>query len=108
SLQRTVNQRALGFPCRWLEQGGASGFGYAANHQCEPLLLRQERAHIYIRCGIVRSAAWYCDHLPLYRQSQIYQRDGIDLDPSTLADWVGSASDLLGPLVTAIRDYVFK
>jgi len=50
----------------------------------------------------------YCDHLPLYRQSQIYQRDGIDLDRSTLADWVGSASELLDPLVTAIRDYVFK
>jgi transposase len=50
----------------------------------------------------------YCDHLPLYRQSQIYQRDGIDLDRSTLADWVGSASELLAPLVTAIRDYVFK
>lgn len=49
----------------------------------------------------------YCDHLPLYRQSQIYQRDGIDLDRSTLADWVGSASELLDPLVTAIRDYVF-
>ena len=50
----------------------------------------------------------YCDHLPLYRQSQIYQRDGIDLDRSTLADWVGSASELLDPLVTAMRDYVFK
>jgi hypothetical protein len=50
----------------------------------------------------------YCDHLPLYRQSQIYQRDGIDLDRSTLADWVVSASELLDPLVTAIRDYVFK
>ena len=50
----------------------------------------------------------YCDHLPLYRQSQIYQRDGIDLDRSTLADWVGSASALLDPLVTAIRDYVFR
>jgi transposase len=50
----------------------------------------------------------YCDHLPLYRQSQIYQRDGIDLDRSTLADWVGSASGLLDPLVAAIRDYVFK
>jgi transposase len=50
----------------------------------------------------------YCDHLPLYRQSQIYLRDGIDLDRSTLADWVGSASELLDPLVTAIRDHVFK
>jgi transposase len=50
----------------------------------------------------------YCDHLPLYRQSQIYLRDGIDLDRSTLADWVGSASELLDPLVTSIKDYVFK
>lgn len=50
----------------------------------------------------------YCDHLPLYRQSQIYRRDGIDLDRSTLADWVGSASQLLDPLVIATRDYVFK
>lgn len=50
----------------------------------------------------------YCDHLPLYRQSQIYQRDGIDLDRSTLADWVGAASQLLDPLVSAIRDHVFR
>lgn len=48
----------------------------------------------------------YCDHLPLYRQSEIYARDGIDLDRSTLADWVGSASALLQPLVSAIGHYV--
>ena len=35
--------------------------------------------------------AKYCDHLPLYRQSEIYARDGIDLDRSTLAGWVGRA-----------------
>jgi transposase len=50
----------------------------------------------------------YCDHLPLYRQSQIYARDGIDLDRSTLADWVGSASNLLEPLVTAISRHVLR
>ena len=48
----------------------------------------------------------YCDHLPLYRQSQIYARDGVDLDRSTLADWVGGASRLLEPLVAAISRYV--
>jgi transposase len=48
----------------------------------------------------------YCDHLPLYRQSQIYAREGIDLDRSTLADWVGGASALLAPLVRAIGRYV--
>jgi len=50
----------------------------------------------------------YCDHLPLYRQSQIYAREGIDLDRSTLADWVGSASNLLEPLVTAISRHVLQ
>jgi len=30
----------------------------------------------------------YADHLPLYRQSEIYAREGVELDRSTLADWV--------------------
>src|SRR5215210_4139289 len=34
----------------------------------------------------------YADHLPLYRQAQIYARQGITLDRSTLADWVGRAA----------------
>src|SRR5687767_6908871 len=50
----------------------------------------------------------YADHLPLYRQSQIYARDGIDLDRSTLADWVGGASKLLQPLVSALGRYVLQ
>jgi transposase len=40
----------------------------------------------------------YADHLPLYRQSQIYARQGIDLDRSTLADWVDRAAAELWPL----------
>ena len=48
----------------------------------------------------------YCDHLPLYRQSEIYAREGVDLDDSTLANWVGEASRLLQPLVEALRRYV--
>ena len=40
----------------------------------------------------------YADHLPLYRQAQIYARQGIDLDRSTLADWVGRAAFLLRPV----------
>ena len=40
----------------------------------------------------------YADHCPLYRQAQIYARQGIDLDRSTLADWVGRAALLLAPL----------
>jgi transposase len=48
----------------------------------------------------------YCDHLPLYRQCQIYAREGLDLDRSTLADWVGGSSALLEPLVNAVGRYV--
>jgi transposase len=40
----------------------------------------------------------YADHLPLYRQAQIYARQGIDLDRSTLADWVGRAAWHLRPV----------
>jgi transposase len=45
----------------------------------------------------------YCDHLPLYRQSQIYAREGVELPRSTLADWVREGSELLAPLIEAIR-----
>jgi transposase len=48
----------------------------------------------------------YADHLPLYRQSGIYAREGIDLDRSTLADWVGKSTALLEPLADAIGRHV--
>jgi transposase len=44
----------------------------------------------------------YCDHLPLYRQTGIYARAGVELDRSTLADWVGYAVFLLAPLAEAV------
>src|SRR3954453_17794456 len=50
--------------------------------------------------------AKYGDHLPLYRQSQIFEREGIDLDRSTLADWVGKSTALLEPLANAIERHV--
>ncbi len=48
----------------------------------------------------------YCDHLPLYRQSEIYARHGVELERSTLAGWVGGSAQLLEPLVEALRRYV--
>ena len=51
--------------------------------------------------------AKYCDHLPLYRQSEIYAREGLELDRSTLCDWVGQAAWLLDPVVAAIQRHVF-
>lgn len=50
----------------------------------------------------------YCDHLPLYRQSEIYAREGVELERSTLADWVGGTSALLAPLVEALRHHVMS
>src|SRR5206468_195131 len=46
------------------------------------------------------------DHLPLYRQSEIYAREGVELDRSTLADWVCGTSQLFEPLVEALRRHV--
>src|SRR6266481_3656688 len=48
----------------------------------------------------------YADHLPLYRQAEIYARAGIELERSTLADWVGGTAHLLEPLVEALRRHV--
>jgi transposase len=50
----------------------------------------------------------YADHLPLYRQSEIYARHGVELERSTLADWVGGSAQLLEPLVEALRRYVLS
>lgn len=48
----------------------------------------------------------YADHLPLYRQAAIYAREGVELDRSTLADWVGQSSALLRPLGEALAGHV--
>jgi len=48
----------------------------------------------------------YCDHQPLYRLSGIFARDGVELDRSTLAGWVGQGDALIDPLVAAVRRYV--
>ena len=48
----------------------------------------------------------YGDHQPLYRQSQIFAREGVDLDRSTLAGWVGAASELVAPLVDEVKKHV--
>ena len=46
--------------------------------------------------------------LPLYRQSEIYAREGVELDRSTMAEWVGGCSRLLEPLVEALRRHVMS
>jgi len=51
--------------------------------------------------------AKYLDHQPLYRQSQIYAREGVELPETTMGDWVGGVHELLRPLVDALRGHVF-
>jgi transposase len=48
----------------------------------------------------------YADHLPLYRQAQIFARQGVELDRSTLCDWVGRACWWLEPLWRLLRRHV--
>jgi len=50
--------------------------------------------------------AKFANHLPLNRQSEAYSREGIDLDVSTLADWVGACTATLTPLFTLIQAHV--
>src|SRR5690348_2534107 len=52
--------------------------------------------------------AKYGDFLPLYRQAQIFARQGIDLDRSTLCDWVGRACWWLEPLWRLLRRHVMS
>jgi transposase len=52
--------------------------------------------------------AKYANYIPLNRQSEIYAREGFELDRSTLAGWVGASSQLLKPLVEAVRNHVMS
>ena len=52
------------------------------------------------------AVAKFADHLPLHRQVEIYGRAGVELDRSTLADWLGQTSALVRPLVDAVGAYV--
>lgn len=44
----------------------------------------------------------YDDHLPLYRQAEIFAREGVNLETSTLSGWVGATSAALAPLIDAL------
>lgn len=57
-------------------------------------------AHIFV--------STFADHLPLYRQSTMYARDGVELDRSTMARWVGACGALMRPLVDALQRYVLQ
>ena len=45
----------------------------------------------------------YCDHLPLYRQSKIFARQGIEISRATMANWVGRGIAALMPITDRMR-----
>ncbi|SFH99143.1 Transposase [Modicisalibacter xianhensis] len=76
---------------------------------CETLIQTPMPAHV-IDKGIPTSGllaqvmiAKYADHLPLYRQAQIFARAGVEIPRSTLAEWIGICGVRLQPLVDALR-----
>lgn len=50
----------------------------------------------------------FCNHLPAYRLSQIYAREGIGLSRSTISSWLGAGAKLLEPIADLIRGYVLS
>lgn len=50
----------------------------------------------------------YTDHLPVHRQIQRFERDGIKLSSSTLTDWISATCDLLEPLDEVLRNEVLS
>jgi hypothetical protein len=50
----------------------------------------------------------YCNHLPLYRQSAMYAREGVEISRTTMAGWAGQCAKLLEPIAIAIQQFVFS
>lgn len=50
----------------------------------------------------------YCDALPLYRQSEIFKRSGIELDRSNLANWMIKCGELIQPLINLLHDHLLE
>ncbi|QOR40232.1 IS66 family transposase [Billgrantia diversa] len=77
---------------------------------CETLTQAPMPAHV-IDKGLPTSGllaqvmiAKYADHQPLYRQSQIFARAGVEIPRSTLAEWIGICGVRLQPLIDALRE----
>lgn len=50
----------------------------------------------------------YCDALPLYRQSEMFKRIGIELDRRNLANWMIKSGELVQPLINLLRDQLLQ
>jgi transposase len=77
------------------------GFGSVFMGALPPLPIEKGRPGVGLIAYIIISK--YCDHLPLYRQEQIFKRYGLSIARSTLCDWVGAGSELLVPIVQEMK-----
>jgi transposase len=84
-----------------------------ACRSCEEIVAQAPAPSRLIEGGIPTEAtvaqvlvSKYADHLPLYRQAQIYARQGVNLDRSTLADWVGRAAWHLRPVYERLLTHI--
>ena len=78
---------------------------------CEGVVVQAAAPARLIESGLPTEAlvahvlvARYADHLPLYRQAQIMERQGVELDRSTLAFWVGYAAAEIAPVVSRLKE----
>lgn len=80
--------------------------------QCETLIQAPVPAHVIDKgmasTGLLAQVlvAKYADHLPLYRQEKIFERVGMKLSRSTMAQWVGVCGVQLQPLADALREAI--
>lgn len=56
------------------------------------------------RFAVHSVVAKFCDHLPFYRQAEIWRRDGIEIDRTMLANWAGRIAFHVGPIIEAMTD----
>ncbi len=80
---------------------------------CTGVVVQQAAPSRLVEGGIPTEAtvaqvlvARYADHLPLYRQAQIWTRQGVSIDRSTLASWVGTAAAELAPVAERLKQIV--
>jgi len=84
--------------------------GKWACKQCQTLVQAPVPAHVIDKgmasTGLLAQVlvAKYADHLPLYRQEKIFERAGMKLARSTMAEWVGACGVQLQPLADALRE----
>src|SRR5260370_24885663 len=93
--------------CRWLVTKGRK----LASRACTGIVVQAPAPARLIEGGIPTEAlvahvlvARYADHLPLYRQAQIMQRQGVILERSTLSFWMGYAAAEVAPVVARLRE----